>query len=772
MRKAGPSTNSAPRTGANDVAYVIAYLVALSSCIWVWCVDPTWLYIGRDSDFSLWLAHTYTEWARPFSVTVLNPYQGMGSMLIPMNSYFNPGGWIFQINLGLPIKFIVSMIVYFLEVTVSSFILGRALGFSKSLSFTAALWLVILLFPPFNFLFGLPGILATSPQWANTLSLCNLILVLFILVGDHAWAKRGFVYDCLINSVLVTGMVILSLLCLLVAPFYNAATMAAVVIICAAVFLSSADFTQAIWRVGVGISSLAMFRALGMFQFFTAAKSFSAKFGNGGSNEVMLPHINLPITLSWSAWTSTLEWFCAAAVMCGRLMFPGSLTNSYWLQAVIIAGAVAVALRMPRPLSRIAGWFAFFWVGLLLFWLGAGLGVVTNLIIAPIYFVVAMLPLWALFSVFAVWELIDFLAARVTFVVPQTSSPYKAQELRFILPVAIGACSLIGAGGYGAFLTAHAPVITYYKNRGAFDVRKSDLIIDRLRQEIAIRPGDPFRGSVATIWGAKNGSIRRVLGLSETKPLSPGQFEKFISKVGATTGNDHDLFDLWWFDIPTMSEYAQGVSRQFMFYVTNFLSDPGDPIEVDIAIPRRANIDVLAAMGVRFIIIDRTLSDSRVTLLIEESIGDAQLLLYEISQPNLGSYSPVEVEVNSGINELRRRIDANPAILTTTAFVQEPIAGSFTPARNAQMFFEKGGVRVVASSDGASMLLLPLQFSHCLRASGPAVRIWRANLMFTLVQFVGEIDARLHWKFNFWRNSKCRMEDVDDMRQLGILSAE
>jgi hypothetical protein len=759
------------RPGLSAVAYAIAYLAFISSCIWVWCADPTWLYIGRDSDFSVWLAHAYIDWAYPLGVTTLNPYQGMGSMLMPMNPYFNPGAWIFQTDLELPVKFIISMIVYFLEVTLSSFVLGRAMGFSASMSFAAVAWLVLLLFPPFNFVFGLQGILATSPQLATALCLCNLIITLFIFTGDRAWSERHLLYACVVNTALVIGIAVLSIVCLLVAPFYNAATMAALVLLCAVVLLSSANLAQAVWRVGAGLFSLAVFRVLGMFQFFAAAKSFTARFVNNGSNEIMLPQIHFPVKLSWSSWASAREWFCDADLMCGRLSFPGALIGSYWLHVAIIVGAVTAWLRMPRPLSRIGGWFALLWAGLLLFWLGAALGIVTNLIIAPIYLVIALLPFWAFFSVFAAWQVVDFFSVRATFFAPQMMATYGARALPFILPAAITACSLIGAWGYGAFLTARAPVITYFKTRGAFDVRKSGSIVDRLRQEIAVRPGDPFRGSVATIWGVKNGSIRRVLGLSATKPLARGQFEEFISTVGATAGNDHDLFDLWWFNIPTISEYAQSISRQFMFYVTNFLSDPGDPIEVDIAFARRANVDVLATMGVRFIIIDCTLSHSRATLLVEESIGDATLYLYEIAQPNLGTYSPVEVEVATGTDKLRTTIDANPAILATRAFVQWPIEGSFRPARKAQMIFEKGGVRVVASSDGASMLLLPLQFSHCLHVSDTAIHVSRADLMFTLVQFVGVIDARLDWKYDFWRNSDCRMQDVADMKSLGLLSA-
>jgi hypothetical protein len=221
------------------LTYIAAYVAVLLSCTRIWSADPTLLYVGRDADFSIWLASAYLDWARPFGVTALNPFQGMGSMLMPMNPHFNPGAWIFQSDLGLSTKFVVSMAVYFVEVTVSCFVLGITLGFSRAFSFAAALWLVVLFLPPFNFVFGLQGIVATSPQWANTLALCNLILTLFILIGNHNWSARGSAYSCAINAALATGVVVLALVCLLTAPFYGAATMSGLVLLCAVVLLAS-----------------------------------------------------------------------------------------------------------------------------------------------------------------------------------------------------------------------------------------------------------------------------------------------------------------------------------------------------------------------------------------------------------------------------------------------------------------------------------------------------------------------------------------------------
>jgi len=79
--------------------YLIAYAVTLASFTVIWFNYPIYLYIGRDASLSLWLARTYGTWAYPFDVTAMNPFQGMTSMLMAVNPYFNPGTWIFQTGL-------------------------------------------------------------------------------------------------------------------------------------------------------------------------------------------------------------------------------------------------------------------------------------------------------------------------------------------------------------------------------------------------------------------------------------------------------------------------------------------------------------------------------------------------------------------------------------------------------------------------------------------------------------------------------------------------
>ena len=79
------------------------------------------------------------------------------------------------------------------------------------------------------------------------------------------------------------------------------------------------------------------------------------------------------------------------------------------------------------------------------------------------------------------------------------------------------------------------------------------------------------------------------------------------------------------------------------------------------------------------------------------------------------------------------------------------------------MTIERDGVRIQASSDGPTHILLPLQFSHCLVVvNGSPARLTRANLFQTLVSFDGELDARLEFRFGLFADNKCRIRDGQD----------
>ena len=261
------------------------------------------------------------------------------------------------------LKFIASFFVYFIEVTLSTFALGVALGFSRSFSFVASLWLAFLLFPPFNFVYGLQGWLATTPSYGHTLTLSNLIVIALLKIGVTSPEDLGFLRRLAFNWLLATCIFLLVLLIVLAAPFFNGGMLIGTFLLAGVIFLASTSYQQALWRAAAGAYVLACCAALHFFEFYTGARASSARFS---SAEIALLQLRGAADLSSNALATARELLCGAGIFCDRLSnWPGALTGSYWLHVAIVLGGIAVALRMPAPLARIGALFSALWVVLL-----------------------------------------------------------------------------------------------------------------------------------------------------------------------------------------------------------------------------------------------------------------------------------------------------------------------------------------------------------------------------------------------------------------------
>src|SRR5262249_40628462 len=98
---------------------------------------------------------------------------------------------------------------------------------------------------------------------------------------------------------------------------------------------------------------------------------------------------------------------------------------------------------------------------------------------------------------------------------------------------------------------------------------------------------------------------------------------------------------------------------------------------------------------------------------------------------------------------------------TTQVVLSTAIDKSLVRARNMQMSLIRGGLHVSGHSDGTSLVVLPQQFSHCLRARDGSVRLVRANLMMTGVIFSGEIDTDIIFDYGLF-TPRCRWTDISD----------
>jgi hypothetical protein len=98
-----------------------------------------------------------------------------------------------------------------------------------------------------------------------------------------------------------------------------------------------------------------------------------------------------------------------------------------------------------------------------------------------------------------------------------------------------------------------------------------------------------------------------------------------------------------------------------------------------------------------------------------------------------------------------------------SAQVRQPLV----PARDMRLSLIRGGLHVSGHSDGSSLVVLPQQFSHCLRARDERVRLVRANLMMTGMIFSGVVDTDIVFDYGIF-SPQCRAADLADMEALDL----
>jgi hypothetical protein len=104
---------------------------------------------------------------------------------------------------------------------------------------------------------------------------------------------------------------------------------------------------------------------------------------------------------------------------------------------------------------------------------------------------------------------------------------------------------------------------------------------------------------------------------------------------------------------------------------------------------------------------------------------------------------------------------------TKQVVLSVPPAETLVPARDVRLSLIQGGFHLSGRSSGTSLVVLPQQFSNCLRARDERVRIVRADLLMTGVIFSGEVDTDILFDYGMFTPG-CRRADLADMRRLQV----
>jgi hypothetical protein len=141
--------------------------------------------------------------------------------------------------------------------------------------------------------------------------------------------------------------------------------------------------------------------------------------------------------------------------------------------------------------------------------------------------------------------------------------------------------------------------------------------------------------------------------------------------------------------------------------------------------------------------------------------------IYELPQPNVGDYSPTEVVTAALAPDMVAAMQVENFDFTKQVVLSVLPPETMVPARDIKLSLIHGGFHLSGHSSGTSLVVLPQQFSNCLRARDERVRIVRADLLMTGVIFSGEVDTDILFDYGIFTPG-CRRADLADMRRLQV----
>ena len=143
--------------------------------------------------------------------------------------------------------------------------------------------------------------------------------------------------------------------------------------------------------------------------------------------------------------------------------------------------------------------------------------------------------------------------------------------------------------------------------------------------------------------------------------------------------------------------------------------------------------------------------------------------IVELKDPNIGNYSPTNITVVANLETVYKEIKLLDLKQNLILFSDPKM--NLEPARASKVTVVDGDIRVVASSGGDSVLVLPFEFSSCINfeensENSNFIRAELANGLLTAVFFSKTLDLTISYRLGLFENQDCRLKDLDLYRSI------
>jgi hypothetical protein len=678
-------------------------------------IIPGTNYDGADGKAAVAEILATLEFARPFEITNLNPLQGLWSQMMPMNVWVNLAYWpfaFFHKELATEISGVTALICY----AVVCYLVARLFDLPRLPSVVAA-QLSVMLFGPAAKALAFPVVFVSIPGLAVVYAPHLLALGLLARLSPH----RSQVF------IIAAGILMLLFYSLYCDPLWTMVSGVAWIVPFGVVTFGPLRRDTIVVRCAVLGGCVAVLLLSGALEYEYLLSQYTARVQ-------FADLLQRPRTLETtsvvfvSKYAKYFYWACA----------PGWALGIWLLRCrpriLVLAAAVSALAFLTYSTAYLhleGNW-----------WLPV-----------PIYIEHALLALFWTGAIAGYWGGLEALAASVH---ATDRAGLGAWLRRVRLPslsrgqtavataiMAVGVASIVPAVPIIKTLRYPKELVHYWQEGWPDEPELRQF----LESNIGYRLDPRFRGSV----------FFYTFG-----------YDEFMT-----------LDTLWVHGVPTANEYGQLVTPQAIYFVRELIKRN---LAYDLNWFRPwintggASFSMLfrtfRALGVRYLGGYEPLQIPGVESFSSfprrrPGTPPERWVIHEIQDVNLGNYSPTEIITTRTAAEMIATLGAANFDFTRQAVLSSEIAGRLVPARDMTLSVVRGGLHVSGRSDSTSLVVLPQQFSNCLRARDARVRLVRANLIMTGIIFSGAVDTDISFDYGIF-SPECRRADFADMKQLGI----
>jgi hypothetical protein len=752
------------------VTYIVP-MVILGSLILcgLWIVPDSLfgMYANIDGKWGSWNARAILEWSTFLDFGPYSPLTGTGSLFLPNLPWLNPGALALAIPAGIEYKHLFSYIIYLMELVITLYLLFLELNIQRGYASLAIVFYLSFFFIPFPMITDTWALYSMGPFYCHQFAVMNLATIAFLRSGLSTFRLN-----------IVWGLVFI--VCLFIAfasaPITNLFYMPVYSALWGIVSLSSRIDRRAIlFRLGLLLITVAVFSFIGLPSYMSVTAAVSAR------DNVMPPFLHPGMALlTLEYWEKLVSRFSFCGGIQAYVMLCPKMPLAWVQIAALIGGGLIIVFdkgrRRALAITVISMIFLihFYFLLQLDFVLGR-IGILGYTYIYwtlfPLLFAV---PVAAIETIARFW--LDGHASLARWIPGVASTGIAVVCVIIFVEMIVPRQPPMATAGTGVL--GLPPIAHGLVHKGA--------IHQYLEKHIALAPGKTFEGYAALHLARDDGFMRKYYMSSETAKLYLGQPDEVMLQPYQTSnamghlmyqyahfvlwaqfGNMFQLTDFWNSNIPTFEEHGQWLTKQMFVFNSDLMADTNDVVDssgVSIQVYKFAP-EILAMLGVRYLISDGTLDNQSVTeVLSETSPVGTTLRLYELRNANLGNWSPTNVVIADGYISAVSSIEKMRSDMVVL-LEDMGLPPDLVPAHQARLTVLKGGYHITARSTGASLLILPVQFSHCFQlipVPDSKGSVFRANLVQTGISFQDKIDAELRFEFGL-TNSSCRRQDADEM---------